>query len=112
MKAISFPLLPGAAGAQIANLQAALERLDLGANIPAAERRASQFGPETQAALKRFQETHSIASDPPGSVDAATAEALNRALFERRALYRLVGQVTGGEALGLDGLRVIAFRDD
>ena len=110
MKAISFPLLPGTAGAQIANLQAALERLDLGANIPAAERRASQFGPETQSAVKRFQKAHSIASDPPGSVDAATAGALNQALYERRALYRLVGQVTGGD--GLDGLRVIALRQD
>ena len=99
MAKISFPLKEGQRGASVANLHEALaELLKRGtftarsgkrAGVTLGARRemeATRFGPETRKLVVAFQEQHAL--PPAGTVDAATAAALDVLIASDEQAFR------------------------
>ncbi|MFD0144996.1 MULTISPECIES: neuraminidase-like domain-containing protein [unclassified Streptomyces] len=80
MRALT-PIAPGSTGAPVADLHAALDRLDRGSGVPPEERAEQRYGHGTAAAVREFQEDIRLGSGADGEVDAGTATALNELLF-------------------------------
>lgn len=82
MKPIIFPLEPQMQGPTVADLQAALELLEL--TIADAEKTAQRYGASTRQAVRQFQTAHDLSVT--GQVNQATASVLNNILAERGVL--------------------------
>jgi peptidoglycan hydrolase-like protein with peptidoglycan-binding domain len=87
MNPIIFPLESQMQGPTVADLQAALELLEL--TIADAEKTAQRYGQSTRQALRQFQTAHDLPIT--GQVNQATANVLNNILAELGVLDDVPG---------------------
>src|SRR6267378_227261 len=111
MNRITFPLTPRMRHASVADLHEALGRV--GFQVSDSEAQAQEFGPSTEASVRRFQAAHAL--PVTGVVDQAMADALNSLVLGRGSDGRdadgagpfvVEGSVGSRTGAGLGGLRV------
>jgi peptidoglycan hydrolase-like protein with peptidoglycan-binding domain len=121
MNPIIFPLEPQMQGPTVADLQAALELLEL--TIADAEKTAQRYGTSTRQAVRQFQTAHDL--PVTGQVNQATASVLNNILAELDVLdnvpgidptpaaaYTVIGRVLRANGPAITGAQVQAFHQN
>src|SRR5215218_317441 len=94
MRAIHALLKPAKHGAEIADLHLALDQLNFSDSITPQEWADESFGDGTGEAVRQLQSQFDIAADQSGVVDDATAELINKQLFELDVFRLVEGRVT------------------
>ena len=112
MRAIRALLKPGKQGAEIADLHLALDQLDFGDPITSQEWDDKHFGDGTSIAVRRLQSHFDIAADQSGVVDDATAERINKRLFELDVFRLVEGRVTNPDGSSVVGNLLYAYDKD
>lgn len=112
MQAIHSILALHQQGNDIADLHAALDKLDFGDMITPQERAENRFGEGTAESVRRVQGQFGIQTARPGEVDQQTANLINQRLFET-GVFRLVeGRVANRDGSAVAGNLVFAFDRD
>src|SRR5689334_1881728 len=100
-------LSAGAAGSDVANLQAVLTRLDLIAGVPPDELATQRLGPGTAKAVQRLFVLAALGDNPTGAIEARAAVKLNDFLVSRRLLAEASGGVADRAGAPAAGDRIV-----
>ena len=112
LQAIQPNLVLNQQGAEIAFLQAALDKLRIRPPITPQERAESRFGESTADAVRRLQSQFGVTAATPGEVDQQTAALINQQLFEIGVFRTVEGRVTTQAGSVVAGNLIFAFDSD
>jgi hypothetical protein len=112
LQAIQPNLVLNQQGAEIAFLQAALDKLRIRPPITLQERAESRFGESTADAVRRLQSQFGVTAATPGEVDQQTAALINQQLFEIGVFRTVEGRVTTQAGSVVAGNLIFAFDSD
>jgi hypothetical protein len=99
-------------GEDIADLHTAFDALDLGEQLPEDERAACRYGERTAELVRSLQHGLNVATQQLGTVDEATAAAINNRLFDQRVFQRVEGRVQTPAGEPVIGNLLVAFDRD
>jgi hypothetical protein len=109
MQAIHPILALNQQGADIADLHAALDKLDFGGPITPQERVENRFGEGTAESVRRLQGQFGVPAERPGEVDQQTADLINERLFDLQVFRLVEGRVTNRDGSAVVGNLLFAF---
>jgi hypothetical protein len=109
MHAVRWVLSLDQQGEDIADLHAAFDALGLGSQLPEKERVTRRYGQRTAEFVRSLQQSLNVATQQPGTVDEATAAAINSRLFEQGVFRQVEGRVQTPAGAPVVGNLLFAF---